>query len=60
MKVNVWSIRSAEWQIKGVRPVGRLKRGDDIGNGMDKDNRRTEKVIALCRRATTYSETHRI
>ena len=31
-KDNRWTIRSTEWQIKGVRPVGRPKRRwrDDI------------------------------
>ena len=51
MKDKRWTIRSTEWQIKGVRSVGRPKRRwrDDIvwaaGSGVDKDSKGQGKMV---------------
>ena len=49
MKNNRWTIRSTEWQIKGVRSVGKPKRRwvDDVvgatGSSVDKDSKGQRK-----------------
>ena len=59
MKDNRWTIRSTEWQIKGVRSVGRPKRRrDDIGatgSSMDKDSKGQRQLEDSGRGATSCS-----
>ena len=44
MKDNRWTVRSTEWQIKGVRSVGRPKRHWRDRNGMDKNKKGQKNV----------------